>query len=137
MKKKLIVVFLMGILSLNANDLAFWDNYIASGTKYQVDPYVLYAIAEVESGNDSNATSGDGDVKSVGLMQIKSMKYSTAMLLDPATNIDLGAKRVKECKRFFNNQWVAIDCYHVGAKEARVDTEYVKRVKMILKIISR
>lgn len=133
MKQKLIVIFLILTVLTNAKDLKYWDSYKASGEKYQVDPYVLYAIAETESGNDSSVISGEGITKSVGLMQIRSLNYSETTLLNPSINIDLGAKKFKECKQFFDNQREAIDCYRVGLKKARRDTMYVKRVEMILK----
>ncbi|HGS4617197.1 TPA: lytic transglycosylase domain-containing protein [Vibrio cholerae] len=97
--------------------------WIEAGIKYQVDPWLLYSIAEQESSlnpfaiNDNRNGSRD-----VGLMQINSFwfpeleKYgiSEQSLFDPCVSIHVGAWILSQSIRVFGNNWRAVGAYNAG-----------------------
>jgi len=65
---------------------------IATASRYDLDPALVIAVIEVESGRDPTATSAKG---AVGLMQV--MPETAAMLglpeaVDPAANLEAGCR---------------------------------------------
>lgn len=88
-----------------------WDS---AGAAYGVDPWLLFAIAKVESGFNSNAINRNKNKSTdFGMMQINDLwlptlkKYgiSTSGLYDPCTSIHVGAWIVSQnIKRFGYNQ---------------------------------
>lgn len=75
-----------------------WDK---AASYYHVDPYLLYAIANVESGMNPNAIGLNHDgTRDVGLMQINSSHFSELerkgineyrLITEPCTSIMVGA----------------------------------------------
>lgn len=81
--------------SLPAAGKPYADLFLKAAAKYGLDPFVLAAIAEQESGFDPNARAGDD----YGLMQINAPSsggwpYSNDWA-DPETNITKGASILK------------------------------------------
>src|SRR5690554_1746595 len=84
-----------------------------AGMRYQVDPWLLYAIAEQESGLNPLAVNRANSDKSrdIGLMQINSFWFeelerhgiSEESLFDPCTNIYVGAWVLSQSIRVFGN----------------------------------
>lgn len=100
-----------------------WEN---AGLAYQVNPWLLYAIAEKESSlnpmavNDRNK-DGTSDY---GLMQINDFwipliekyGYKKNDLFDPCTNIHIGAWVLAQSIKVFGNNWRAVGAYNAGTR---------------------
>lgn len=72
-------------------------HFEAAGKKYGVDPQLLMRLAQTESSMNPQAVNrGDGNGGSYGLMQINGQHFNGRMspeqMMDPATNIDYGAR---------------------------------------------
>jgi len=89
--------------------------------KYQVNPYLLGAIAKQESGFNANAVRQNSNgTKDIGVMQINSSwlpmlaKYGITeeMLHDPCINIEVGAWILRQRQERFGNTWEAVGAYH-------------------------
>ncbi len=98
--------------------------WIKAGIKYQVDPWLLYSIAEQESSLNTLAINDNRNgSRDVGLMQINSFwfteleKYgiSEQSLFDPCVNINVGAWILSQSIQVFGNNWRAVGAYNVGA----------------------
>ena len=91
------IVLLLGLLACALPAHACWQE---AGSRYQIAPALLYAIARTESALDPEAShrNRDGSVD-IGLMQINSAwlpelarhGISARELWDPCTNIHVGA----------------------------------------------
>lgn len=115
-------------MALAASDgHACWEHV---GRKYNIHPYVLYAIAKTESKLNPQAisrTNADGS-RDVGLMQINSvwfpalarMGIDERMLLDPCTNIEVGAWILAQNIRRLGNSWEAVGAYNAAAPAKRL-----------------
>lgn len=85
--------------------------------KYGVDPELIQSVMHVESGGNPTAASGTGPV---GLMQIskalaKDYGYSLEDRLDPAKNIDMGARYLAQnLKAFGGDTTKALLGYNQG-----------------------
>lgn len=65
-----------------------WDSLVEpAASKWNLDPALIYAVMQEESGGDPNATSPVG---AEGLMQVMPYAGRPTNLYDPATNIDTG-----------------------------------------------
>ena len=91
--------------------------------KYQVDPYLLAAVARTESGFDPQAKSEDG---AVGLMQLlpKTADWVTTLdgwkgpkkpaLTSPTDSLELGACYLSYLQRTLGNPTAALAAYNAG-----------------------
>lgn len=100
--------------------------------KYQVDPYILIAIAQVESKFNPYALNynSNGSVD-IGLMQInslwqKKLKDSWKYLFDPCFNVIVGAWILRDCIDRYGYNWKGIGCYH--SRNKRRMYEYARKV---------
>jgi len=126
------ITFLL-LFSLNLS-FAFYHCFFDAGKRYGVDPYLLVAIASVESGFNPRAINRNknGSVD-YGIMQInshwlKKYKIPTEWIWEPCYNIHFGAMVLKRCMDAKKgNVKLAIDCYNKGDK-ARENSEYVLKV---------
>ena len=97
---------------------------LAAAEKYDLDPYLVFAIISAESGGQANACSPAG---ARGLMQLMpetaewcarqmGLKNFTAeQLNDPAVNIDMGCWYLKHLYGEFNgNETAVITAYNAG-----------------------
>ncbi|WP_027721367.1 lytic transglycosylase domain-containing protein [Maridesulfovibrio zosterae] len=109
-------------------------------TEFSLDPEILYAIADHESGNNPWALNIEGRAiypasrekalsiieknrtKSfdVGLMQVNSFwidkfDLSVATALEPEGNVRLGAWVLRYCLDKYGYNWRAIGAYHTGS----------------------
>ena len=117
-----IVFTILTIISLLAHPIMYKENIIASSKKYKLDPAMIYAVINTESGFDSNAISSVG---ACGLMQIMPNtavyiieKYHLNIDIDnlflPATNIELGCAYLHYLsKKFKERKWV-LAAYNAG-----------------------
>ncbi|HEX3014890.1 MAG TPA: lytic transglycosylase domain-containing protein [Desulfobacteria bacterium] len=100
---------------IDMNDMVLrWQKDIeASSAKYKLDPAIIAALIEQESGGDPDAISPVG---AIGLMQLMP---STARSLgvnpyDPAQNIDGGAHYIEIQLNRFGNLEAALAAYNAG-----------------------
>ena len=98
----------------------------AAGERYQINPFLLYAIAEKESSFDPIAVNARNVMdEDVGLMQINSFWYSYLRnhgisrndLFHPCTSIHAGAWVLAQSIRVFGNTWEAVGAYNVGTSK--------------------
>lgn len=97
--------------------------WIEAGIKYQVDPWLLYSIAEQESSLNPLAVNDNRNgSRDVGLMQINSFwfpeleKYgiSEQSLFDSCVSIHVGAWILSQSIQVFGNNWRAVGAYNAG-----------------------
>ncbi len=91
------------------------------GKRYGIDPMLLYAIAQTESGArpDRVARNKNGTVDH-GAMQINSVHLPTLArfgitkedLYNPCVNVDVGAWVLARCFARWNVTWEAVGCYN-------------------------
>ena len=107
--------------------------------RHQVNPWLLVAIAEVESGLRPTAigrnTNGSIDI---GLMQINSLwlpelrRHGIAArdLLDPCVSVHVGAWVLAQKMRMHGNTWTAVGAYNAGSAVLR--DRYARKVIEVL-----
>lgn len=91
----------------------------AAAARYGVDPHLLWTIAYLESGFDSNAISyKDGERCAFGLMQFvpaTGKRYSLSNPQDPREAIDAAARYVRDLMaRFDGNLDLVLAAYNAG-----------------------
>jgi soluble lytic murein transglycosylase-like protein len=127
---KVIVIFLTSLIPVYAN--ACWQD---AAEQYEVNPYLLFAIAKTESNLKTNALNRNKDGSyDIGLMQINSRwlpilrKYGVReeQLWDACTNIQVGAWVLAQNMRRMGNSWDAVGAYN--AKDP------AKRLRYALKV---
>lgn len=119
--KKLMFILLIISQSALAN---CWDK---AAHDYHVDPWLLYAIASVESGMNPYAVGQNPDgTRDVGLMQINSSHFSQLetrgideyrLLTEPCTSIRVGASILSEMIQVYGDNWEAVGAYNAGLKK--------------------
>lgn len=127
----------MQVKSLLADDLIGFakktDNcWVDAGVRYQIDPYILYAIAVQESSLNPLAINYNKGSYDLGLMQINSFWFPKIKeygitekdLLDPCTSIYVGAWVLSQAIEIFGNNWRAVGAYNAGTGKGK------KREKM-------
>lgn len=134
-KKVLTGVFCLFLVSqANASDdrasadhqSAEKNCWMEAAERYQVNPYLLYAIAEKESSFDPLAVNArDATDEDVGLMQINSFWFPHLQqyginrddLFHPCTSINVGAWVLAQSIVIFGNTWEAVGAYNVGTSK--------------------
>jgi len=127
LKKTLLCLLLQCIVvtgfAITAKADAVENCWSSAGDHYGIDPWLLYAIASVESDHDPSAvnrnTNGSEDI---GLMQINSrwfpllnsLGYARHDLFDPCINITVGAWVLAESRALYGNNWRAVGAYNAG-----------------------
>ena len=101
-----------------------WDK---AASYYHVDPYLLYAIANVESGMNPNAIGQNNDgTRDVGLTQINSSHFSELerkgineyrLITEPCTSIMVGASILSGMINIYGYNWEAVGAYNAGLKK--------------------
>jgi soluble lytic murein transglycosylase-like protein len=115
---------LMRYLSEHPNLKKFEPLLKHAATEYAVDPALLKAVMAAESGFNPSAISPKG---AVGLMQVMpataeryglhgdAKKTVTQKLADPKTNIDLGARYLRDLHKMFpKQQHLVLASYNAG-----------------------
>ncbi len=102
------------------NSLPYGDLIRSTAVRYQVDSLLLASMVEAESGFNPYAMSAQG---ALGLMQIMpgtANPYSVDDLLEPAVNIDLGARYLAQLLREFDGDVaLALAGYNAGPGNVR------------------
>ena len=122
------------LLLLPTLSFGFYDCFFEAGKRYKVDPYLLAAIAKVESNlNPKSINRNKNGSVDYGIMQINSYwinyyKIPTEWLFEPCYNIHFGAMVLRRCMDAHKGDLrLAIDCYNRGAR-ATGESEYVLKV---------
>jgi len=105
--------------SATAEDKNCWE---VAGTKYGVDPWLLYTIAQVESNLNPNAIGDNGDSRDLGLMQVNTWWIPRLViygireddLFHSCTNIDVGAWILSQSLALYSDEWDGIGAYNAG-----------------------
>ncbi|HEY6437499.1 MAG TPA: lytic transglycosylase domain-containing protein [Ignavibacteriaceae bacterium] len=98
--------------------------WIEAGKRYNLDPWLLYAVAWTESNLDPTATNGNSTTVDIGLMQInswwlpklKKMGIEREHLFDPCTSIHVGAWILATNFHRFGFSWKAIGAYNASTE---------------------
>lgn len=135
-------LFLMISISLSLNSYA--DCFTEAGQRQQISPHYLRAIVRVES--NYNPLAENKKSHALGMMQILPWHFpyleekyhiKKDALLDPCTNIHVGAFILRGFINQYGNTWRAIGAYGVGnakTKEAEQQRQkYAEKVYAALK----
>lgn len=132
----------------NNNSQPCWD---AAATYHHVDPWLLYAIAKVESGYNPyavNKANRNGTVDT-GLMQINSIHWPTlrrygiepSALTNACASTFIGAWILAQNQRRYGNSWQAIAAYNVGSlntpKRTQIGYAYASKVYKTYELLSQ
>ena len=93
-----------------------WESAAA---RYGVNPYVLYAIAQQESNVNGSTDFGLTQINSVWLPHLKKFGINAKNLMDPCTNLHVGAYILALSVRQYGNTWNAIGAYHSSTPARR------------------
>jgi soluble lytic murein transglycosylase-like protein len=120
MKKLLLLILLL-------SQGAYANCWNKAAYYYHVDPYLLYAIANVESGMNPYAIGKNYDgSRDVGLMQINSVHFAELeskgiseyrLMTEPCTSIMVGASILSGMIKVYGNNWEAVGAYNAGLKK--------------------
>ena len=108
-----------GVASATGLDAGYHDVIAAAAQKYNVDPALVSAVAEVESGFHQDAVSEAG---AVGIMQIMPDTAATLGInpYDAQQNIDGGAKYLSQLLQSFGGDIKkAVAAYNAGPQAVR------------------
>lgn len=128
-----IFLLMMALLIPTSKSFASWQCMVDAGRMYGVNPYILYAIAKVESGFNPRAVNRNKNgTYDIGMFQINTSNLARLGIdyryaFDPCYSAYLGAYILRQCINTYGNTWKSIDCYNKGFK-ARGSSEYVYRV---------
>ncbi len=99
---------------------AIGEMLLSSAQKYGVDPKLLSAVAEVESGYNADAVSSAGAIGVMQLMPDTAASLGVKNPYDPKQNIDGGAKYLRELlDDFGGNVRKAVAAYNAGPAAVR------------------
>jgi len=92
----------------------------ASANKYGLDPKLVSAVAQTESGYRADAVSGSGAVGVMQLMPETAAELGVNNVYDPAQNIDGGAKYLKQMLTTFHGDVSkAVAAYNAGPQAVK------------------
>lgn len=105
------------------------EDVLAAAERYELPPSLLFAVIHTESGFSPDACSHAG---AIGLMQVTEPTLQWAMmrtggdtalsgdaLLDPALNIDVGARVLSLLFEMFSSEDTALAAYNAGMGNVR------------------
>ena len=119
--------------------LQYRDLIQASAARFQLDPALLRAVINAESGYNPNAVSRRGAGGLMQLMPMTARRLGVANVFDPAENVVGGARYLVELLKLFDNDLqLALAAYNAGEAAVlkygrrippyRETTEYVSKV---------
>jgi len=101
-------------------DFPFGDAIARAASRYDLDPLLVAAVIEAESGFDPAATSRQG---ALGLMQVMPATVRASdveRLHDPDTNIELGARYLRRLlERYSGDLELTLAAYNAGPANVR------------------
>ena len=89
--------------------------------RHGVDPRLVHALIEVESGYRADAVSGSGAMGLMQLMPLTAKRYGVADPLDPEANIEAGTRHLRSLLDEFGPLYAldALAAYHAGESIVR------------------
>jgi len=126
-----------------ANPMANYSSIIqASATKYNLNPELISAVMQVESGGNPNSVSRKGAMGLMQLMPSSASTYGAQNPFDPEQNIDAGSHELSDLmSEFGGNLDLALAAYNAGAGAVRQyggvppysETQnYVRKIRSLL-----
>lgn len=126
-----IILLLLVLYSNNIHANEKQNCWVIAGSKYNIEPWLLYSIAQVESSLDPNAINYNKTSVDLGLMQINSWwidklkKYGIdrKALYNSCVNIHVGAWILHQSIQRFDSFWEGVGAYNAGTantKKARL-----------------
>lgn len=115
---------LLGVLMGGNQAFAYcWEE---TASRYDIEPELLQAIADVESGYRADAINhaNSNGTRDIGLMQINSIHLprllkqgitEERLLSEPCLSVEVGASILVEFIQRFGYNWTAVGSYNVGA----------------------
>lgn len=128
--------------SLSAQKAKQENCWLDAGKTYRIDPWLLYSIAQHESGLKAHIVSkpnSDGS-RDIGMMQInsswlpslKKMGFKERDLFDACTNIKIGAWILSGSIARLGNSWRSVGAYNAGEKltlkRERLRAKYARNI---------
>jgi soluble lytic murein transglycosylase-like protein len=115
-----------------------------AGERHRIDPLLLHAIAQVESGHKSRAvhTNRDGS-KDYGIMQINEINLTAdqrkRVVSDPCFGVNKGAEILASMITRYGYNWTAVGGYNAGVSNTRSGARirYAKKVWSTYQILIR
>jgi soluble lytic murein transglycosylase-like protein len=113
-----------------------WDDI---GARYGIHPYLLAAVAQHESNLDPTAIrKNKNGSRDIGLMQINSVHLPELAkhgiteqdLLNPCTNLAVGAWLMKRHQNNYGNTWEAVGVYHSATPDYK--WKYAQKIQKTL-----
>ncbi len=122
-----ILAFSLSCLNGYFYPVKYKDEITISAQEFGLDPALVAAVANVESGYNSNAKSSKG---AVGIMQLLPStakwladnlgeQYSENLLYNPSYNIRLGSYYLSYLTKYFEDEKAAICAYNAGQTNVR------------------
>jgi soluble lytic murein transglycosylase-like protein len=135
-------VLVFGCLTLCASCLGFdaaamvpGSCFQKAGGQYHIDPLLLHAIAQVESGHRSEVVHVNGDgSKDYGIMQVNEINLTaeqrTRMVSDPCFGVEKGAEVLAGMISRYGYNWAAVGGYNAGVSGMRgtARARYAKKI---------
>lgn len=104
-----------GTVPGSATAAPYADYVRAASRAAQVDAALIHAVILVESGYDSAARSEKGALGLMQLMPETAKRYGVTDRLDPAQNIQGGARYLRDLQKLFNNDLrLVLAAYNAG-----------------------
>jgi len=136
---RILPLYLLLLICLTATPAAAFC-FEEAGRQAGVEPALLWAIAEVETGFNPTAvsTNRDGSLD-VGLMQINSRwrnsigEKTWGSLFDPCTNVRVAAGILAECIAEHGYSWQGIGCYNAVSTDRQAD--YARKILSVMQQI--
>jgi soluble lytic murein transglycosylase-like protein len=138
------IALLAGFACLLLSRMVFAESvcFRKAAAKFHVDPLLLYAIAEVESGgrNQRVHINRDGS-RDYGVMQVNEANLGpgekTRITVDPCFAVEKGASVLAEMVARFGYNWEAVGSYNAGLspKRSAVRRRYAAKVGRAYRIL--
>ncbi|VCU64371.1 transglycosylase SLT domain-containing protein [Pseudomonas synxantha] len=117
-----VVLLLSGLMGSHQVMAYCWDE---AASRYDLEPELLQAIADVESGSRAQAINyaNRNGTRDIGLMQINSIHLprllkqgitEERLLSEPCLSVQVGASILAEFIQRFGYNWMAVGSYNVG-----------------------
>lgn len=86
----------------------------AAATRHGVDPHLVLAVIDVESGGDANAVSPAGAQGIMQIMPETARELDLTAPFDPEANIDAGVRYLRQMLTRFGDLRLAVAAYNAG-----------------------